>query len=216
MHLQLKNIAKISLADIELTGITVVAGANDTGKSTVGKVLFCIFNGFCEISNQIYIERTNVIERILDSFYFTTTNRATLRSDTGDMAENILKKRNSYFGDLLLLQADIKEMFLQSDENFEKYLDQESMANVAERVVRILNISDEDIFKTVLQKKLELEFNGQINNIYSAEEKGEIGLKIKNSEVKINVQNHGIVDIVNSFSLNTEVIYMTTPLRLTT
>ena len=46
MQLQFKNIGKISEASIEVNGITVIAGENNTGKSTVGKVLFCIFNTF--------------------------------------------------------------------------------------------------------------------------------------------------------------------------
>ena len=36
MHLSVKNIGKLSEADIDLNGITVIAGENDTGKSTIG------------------------------------------------------------------------------------------------------------------------------------------------------------------------------------
>ena len=42
MQLRLQLINKIKKADITLKGLTVIAGANDTGKSTVGKVLFTI------------------------------------------------------------------------------------------------------------------------------------------------------------------------------
>ncbi len=44
MRLTIKNIGKIDEADIELNGITVIAGENNTGKSTVGKTLFCVIN----------------------------------------------------------------------------------------------------------------------------------------------------------------------------
>ena len=44
MRLKIKNIGKISNADIEFNGITVVAGENNTGKSTISKVLYSIFN----------------------------------------------------------------------------------------------------------------------------------------------------------------------------
>ena len=40
MELQLKNIGMIKEANIKLDGLTVIAGENDTGKSTVGKALF--------------------------------------------------------------------------------------------------------------------------------------------------------------------------------
>ncbi len=49
MKLVLKNIGKVQNATVEINGITVIAGENDTGKSTVGKALFSVFNGFYNI-----------------------------------------------------------------------------------------------------------------------------------------------------------------------
>lgn len=40
MQLKLKNIGMIKEADITIDGLTVIAGENDTGKSTVGKALY--------------------------------------------------------------------------------------------------------------------------------------------------------------------------------
>ncbi len=42
MEIQLKNIGMIKEANVKLDGLTVIAGENDTGKSTVGKFLFSI------------------------------------------------------------------------------------------------------------------------------------------------------------------------------
>ena len=44
MKISLNNISKVKKADIEIKGITVIAGENNTGKSTVGKALWSIFN----------------------------------------------------------------------------------------------------------------------------------------------------------------------------
>ncbi len=41
MILKLENIGMIREASVKLDGLTVIAGENDTGKSTVGKSLFC-------------------------------------------------------------------------------------------------------------------------------------------------------------------------------
>ena len=43
MKLRIKNFAKIEDADINIDGITVIAGENNTGKSTVGKIFFSLF-----------------------------------------------------------------------------------------------------------------------------------------------------------------------------
>jgi len=40
MRIQLDNIGMIKQADVKLDGLTVIAGENDTGKSTLGKILF--------------------------------------------------------------------------------------------------------------------------------------------------------------------------------
>ena len=57
MILSLKNIGKVESAKVELNGITVIAGENDTGKSTVGKALYSIFNSFYKIESKIQDER---------------------------------------------------------------------------------------------------------------------------------------------------------------
>ena len=53
MKLSLKNIGMIKNADIKLNGITVIAGKNGTGKSTIGKTLFTIFNSFSHYEDEI-------------------------------------------------------------------------------------------------------------------------------------------------------------------
>lgn len=53
MKLHIENVGKIKNADVELNGITVICGENNTGKSTIGKVLFCIFNSCYKIDDEI-------------------------------------------------------------------------------------------------------------------------------------------------------------------
>lgn len=53
MKISLRNIGKLREADVEINGVTVIAGENNTGKSTVGKALFSVFNGFFEVKRTI-------------------------------------------------------------------------------------------------------------------------------------------------------------------
>lgn len=72
MKLSVNNFAKIKKADIIVDGITVIAGENNTGKSTIGKVIFSIFNSLSDIEDKIINERIRVIEN---------ANRTILRSN---------------------------------------------------------------------------------------------------------------------------------------
>lgn len=53
MKIRLKNIGLIDNSEVEIDGITVIAGENATGKSTVGKALYSIFNALHNIYDQI-------------------------------------------------------------------------------------------------------------------------------------------------------------------
>jgi len=64
MELQLKNIGMIKEANVKLNGLTVIAGENDTGKSTVGKALYLYLNN----ENESYA----FLQKVLFQNQFTT------------------------------------------------------------------------------------------------------------------------------------------------
>lgn len=61
MRLQIKNFAAIREADIKFDGITVIAGENNAGKSTVGKILFSFFHSFYDMQEKIQSNRWQAI-----------------------------------------------------------------------------------------------------------------------------------------------------------
>lgn len=64
MRLILENINKIKKADIELNGLTVIAGTNDSGKSTVGRVLFSVIKALINgLNNNDKDKIKNIKER---------------------------------------------------------------------------------------------------------------------------------------------------------
>lgn len=67
MKLYIENIGKIKHAEITLNGITVLAGENNTGKSTVGKVLYCLFNSCFNIDGFIIKQRLARARREIDN-----------------------------------------------------------------------------------------------------------------------------------------------------
>jgi predicted ATPase len=59
VELRLKNIGMIKKATVKLDGLTVIAGENDTGKSTVGKVLFCAVKSSAMSSGGFFYRNRN-------------------------------------------------------------------------------------------------------------------------------------------------------------
>ena len=53
MLLKIENLGMVDRANIEVNGITIIAGDNNTGKSTIGKALFAIFNALCNSEEKI-------------------------------------------------------------------------------------------------------------------------------------------------------------------
>jgi predicted ATPase len=93
MKLNIENFAKIKNANINFNGITVIAGENNTGKSTVGKIMFSLFNSFnCmdeKIKKQINFSLINQLLR--------TTN---IEFERLDVLESISKE---------LIKADLSD-----------------------------------------------------------------------------------------------------------
>ena len=123
MILELKNIGKINQAKIELNGITVIAGENNTGKSTIGKMLFCVFHTFYRIEEQIREERTKSIVRVLNSYYRETMNRYTLKVNGIDLARDIIDQQTTFLGDRILLVKEIEKYYVSRDQNFQQYIE---------------------------------------------------------------------------------------------
>ena len=57
MQLNISHVGKIEKAEIVIDGITVIAGENKAGKSTIGKSLFAIFNSMNNMDEKIAQEK---------------------------------------------------------------------------------------------------------------------------------------------------------------
>lgn len=57
MQLNISHVGKIEKAEIVIDGITVIAGENNAGKSTIGKSLFAIFNSMNNMDEKIAQEK---------------------------------------------------------------------------------------------------------------------------------------------------------------
>ena len=68
MNLIIHNFAKIESAEITLNGITLIAGANDTGKSTCGKALCTLLMALEQLESSSKAVRRNKVREVIFSF----------------------------------------------------------------------------------------------------------------------------------------------------
>lgn len=70
LNLTIKNVGIIKQANIALNGLTVIAGENDTGKSTVGKLMFAIVKALSRFEQDLNDDKKKHIREIIESIYF--------------------------------------------------------------------------------------------------------------------------------------------------
>lgn len=69
MKLEVSNFAKIRHANLNVDGITVIAGENNTGKTTIGKILYCFFNSLFDIGAQVEVSKEYEINDFCNRYF---------------------------------------------------------------------------------------------------------------------------------------------------
>ncbi len=214
MNLELKNVGKIKYANVELNGITVLAGENNTGKSTVGKMLFCIFHSFCKIEEQIREERIKSMERVLSSFDYGNPFIRFL--DITLLAKKIINSKEIFLTDRIVLIKELEQFYTNNREKVQQSIPQTELEQLAERVCVFLKLEDSEIRKTILRKRLQAEFAMNVGNLNHLEDDGKttVKLTIKNNTIDFVIIKNKEIHISNYISLTKEIIYIDDPFIL--
>ena len=210
MKLFLSNIGKVTSATVEINGITVIAGENDTGKSTIGKALFSAFNSFYKVGERILQERITGVLNRLELLYRKNSKIISYPDyDITDLAKDIVSikaEKNN-------LERLIIDKISSFDDDLIINADQEDISNMLDMIITILSISDEQIFNSIIQRLLDDEFNEQINNLYS-DGASTITIEIKGEKSEISIVENKINEVSSMLNLGTEAIYLDDPFVL--
>ena len=178
MKLTINNIGKLKNAEVEINGITVITGENDTGKSTVGKVLWSVFNSFYEIKNQVRKDKINSIFRESRRFLGLQQSRK-LRNKI--VQESEIDEEIDL--DDLINQIEIN---LRLERNNNKEIER-----ILDKIKKRTKLSEKEVLKEIIQKNFDNEFNYQINNL-NLLKNGNIVLDIKNKKLKLAFNNNKV------------------------
>ena len=200
MKLKLKNIGKITSAEVEIAGITVIAGPNSTGKSTISKSLFAMFNSLHNLSQKVKKEQEISIRQLF-------TNNIDEFFKEFILIEN--KKISPEDLSALLVGVSEKKDIINIMEKFD--ISSDFYSDILNGIEEINSIPKKRIEYEILQSSFQKEFNGRIHNIFS-DNNCEIGLVVQGREQKI-VFNHNddLIEDDNLFQLEHEVVYIDDP-----
>jgi len=196
MKLIIKNIGKLKNAEVEINGITVITGENNTGKSTISKTLFSLFYGFYDLDKKISMRKIGDIENIFLRFV-RNMNSENLKKII-NISDKIEKKVN--------YNKDEISRLLQENQSF---IPKENLEDVSEKISNIIKITSKSYLENMISYIFNIEFDSQINTIGSSYE-GRIILRIKEDEIKIAIKRNEIA-IENEINLRSEVIYIDDP-----
>lgn len=212
MKLTLKNIGKIIAADIDIKGITVIAGENNTGKSTVSRALFSVFNGFYNLPARIQDARIKNITN-LTTFLDESIKLLHVHDfDISVLVKKIVENSQVYKKDKEKLKEAIIQFFYDFDKSADKNLDSVDFSIYLSRLQNTLQVSNSEMEKALIEKQLSDEFFGQVNNLY-VKDKGEIQLQIQERNMCLSIQDDKVSEIHNDshMELRTEAIYIDDP-----
>ena len=211
MLLKLNNIGKISHAEISLDGLTVIAGVNDSGKSTVGKALYSLVNAYNTTENYTEERRKLQLSKVVDAFY----------QKYSDIVDHLTMPATAdTFMHLCESDEDTAAKWLVNSLNHTVSLDN-TPRNVSmirreiHDIIGLIEKKDKDkFFRDTLRQRIFSEFKDKFQRIGT--DSGDLYLTENNATVGLEMQcfNDGEYSIVkdNALSMFTDVTYIESPL----
>ena len=176
MKLSIRNVGKIKSAEIAFDGITVICGNNNTGKSTVGKILFSIFNTLCNADKKIEQVQRREIAKIVAKFELPLEENFSLRNSFVSDFFSYLKRLDNTG----ILYNDVLRFL-------ENYSDISHKSELAAEVTDKMRIPKDQLLNEYIFRYFNSIFNNQIRNLTvdnRANSKVELGLKGKKNSIQ--------------------------------
>ena len=184
MQIKLKNIGMLEKAELNLNSLTLIAGENDNGKSTIGKVIFCIIKAINKYKDELQESKEHKLKERLDNLFFFTRNILT---------HNPVLKNTEDIYFLILDEYTLEEKLLKLEELILTVRDKSDLKDIEkiEKVLKEIYIikdepeDDKKYIESALNKAFFSEFDSSI--LLNGKEDGQITL-LENSLELINIR----------------------------
>lgn len=215
MELKVRNFAKIAEADIIIDGITIIAGNNNTGKSTIGKILDAIFNTTINIGEKMNKARVNLLsealqkelEQILarEASYFSI--RYDMQLSVRKFAEELVEGKNG--------SDDLCRRYLRSLEiSLDSTEEDQAIERFRSLLAEIGQISERSLSEAIYTNYFGDIFHKQINSVYHREKEAAVTLLIKGKKIQLEFKNDECVNCVRELGISNTSLYIDDPFVL--
>jgi len=197
MQVKLKNIGIVKNADININGLSVIAGYNDTGKSTIGKTIFSIIKSVSRYKEDLEESKELKIKEMIDRIYFHIRRQVNFSSNLEmrnlfypkNFLEDILKN-----GEIAILSR--KKLINSLKEQLPR-IGLSNLNNMLEALLELYLQSDkkEDSIKRAFKKIFYSEFELEVLNKHKKNnEKSIINIKEYENEI-LNIELYDFSEI---------------------
>ena len=198
MNLNLKNIGILTSSQIEIAGISVIAGPNSTGKSTFGKALYAIFNALYQFDQRLLDSKFRLVHSVMASLLINHVGTEDLFHTTRDFINKLKEKEISKDRILSVFKDFTKELELSA----------EDADSAVQKISRILLLDDRVIQNNVILGSLRSEFGPEIQNLFHLKDDAEIRLTIANKTTTINISENKVTSVQGVQKLDIQPIYL--------
>ncbi|MGN0291032.1 MAG: AAA family ATPase [Lachnospiraceae bacterium] len=222
MRIDIKDFAKIEEASIKVDGITVIAGENNTGKSTVGKILFALFNSTVNMEERVLEYRRSrisvIIRRGVDEIQNLSEDKGNIWEKRKPISPKLL---NRSINEILNLDSEKKiytelvdylvnmGVFKPVDEIMDR------VKELAGQIHTVLQTEEPKIYAFIIQDYFGKVFHDQVNNIYEPECEAIVDVCIRNSQhLELGFKNQKCEIKRMEFATNHEAVYIDSPFLL--
>ena len=215
MKLVLKNICTIENAEIEFNGITVVAGENNTGKSTISRALFSSFYGLSGMIDKIPQTIMDELVYLIRPFGFLGLNRTNQLDLLNSLMDfRVICLENKYVYNELsknpLVYEKVNEVISkwfvvnEGESNFSDYKD---LINNISLVIT----KDNDYYKKlIINKCIKNEFKDKISSVFSQNKDASIELLFNSDKEKntILIKENEVKDVIDVTKIMHNILYI--------
>lgn len=223
MKLMIRNFAKIKQAEIQIDGITVIAGENNTGKSTVGKILYSLFNSVSNIEEKIERQRRNEFQEVC---------RTTIRNYYAHNLAHVPSSRVSF-----IVPQNVA-VFAARELTEHGKLDQEKLAKkcekelahalpkaesseaaeiISEMLPKVLAIAElplDRIYRTLITQQFEAVFSGQVSPLLDTAGETTLELIIKGKRLSVALDREQCSSFSTEYNIIHHALYLDNPFVL--